>query len=165
MKNFIAIIQRAIGTTASETAILLFVVSITIIGTMCAQLLPTSGNHELVAAERVAYILDSLFAQQLPTLTGGDSVASHQEVNHLGDGKASYESHSRQASKQFFGKVNINKASLVQLQSIRGVGPATAQRIVEQRSRRPFRSVDDLLDVKGIGEKKLSAMRPFVSVQ
>lgn len=52
--------------------------------------------------------------------------------------------------------VEINTASLQQLDEITGVGPALAQRIVDAR---PFSSVDDLLKVKGIGEKTLQKIK------
>jgi Holliday junction DNA helicase RuvA len=45
-----------------------------------------------------------------------------------------------------------------------GVGPKLAQRIVEARGTRPFRSADDLRRVKGIGPKTLEKVRPFVTL-
>jgi competence protein ComEA len=46
-----------------------------------------------------------------------------------------------------------------------GVGPATAAAIVAQRERHgPFHSIDDLLDVRGIGAAKLDAFRDLVTV-
>lgn len=58
--------------------------------------------------------------------------------------------------------VNVNTASLEQLQMLPDVGPVTAQAILDAR---PFRSVNDLDRVKGIGPKKLDKMRPFVRVE
>lgn len=52
--------------------------------------------------------------------------------------------------------VNINTASAVELDAIVGIGPALAQRIIELR---PFDSLDDLLKVKGIGEKTLQKIK------
>ncbi len=54
------------------------------------------------------------------------------------------------------GQVEINTASLEQLDEITGVGPVLAQRIVDAR---PFSSLDDLLKVKGIGEKTLQKIK------
>ncbi|MEK7658350.1 MAG: lamin tail domain-containing protein [Patescibacteria group bacterium] len=53
-------------------------------------------------------------------------------------------------------KVEINTASLAQLDEIIGIGPVLAQRIIEAR---PFLSVDDLIKVKGIGEKTLQKIK------
>ncbi len=63
------------------------------------------------------------------------------------------------------GPVNLNTATLDQLDTLPGVGPATAQAIIDERERRGgFRSVDDLLEVRGIGPAKLDAIRDLVTV-
>ncbi len=63
------------------------------------------------------------------------------------------------------GPVNLNTATAEQLDALPGVGPATAQAILEYRKEHGrFRTVDELLDVRGIGEAKLAALRPKVRV-
>jgi competence protein ComEA len=60
--------------------------------------------------------------------------------------------------------IDINTATATQLEELPGVGPVLAQRIVDVRSERgPFLAVEDLLDVPGIGEAKLSQMRDAIS--
>jgi len=55
--------------------------------------------------------------------------------------------------------VNVNTASFDELQTISGIGPATAQRIVDERRKGPFKSLDDLqARVKGIGESRVRKM-------
>lgn len=59
--------------------------------------------------------------------------------------------------------VSLGSATLEQLETLDGVGPATAQKIVAYRTEHGgFRSVDDLANVPGIGPKKLAAMKPHV---
>jgi competence protein ComEA len=59
--------------------------------------------------------------------------------------------------------VSLGSATLAQLETLDGVGPATAQKIVAYRTQHGgFRSIDDLANVPGIGPKKLAAIRPHV---
>jgi competence protein ComEA len=61
--------------------------------------------------------------------------------------------------------VDLNTATVADLESLPGIGPATARAIVEHRRRYgPFRSVDDLLAVRGIGPAKLAQLRDRVRV-
>ncbi len=61
--------------------------------------------------------------------------------------------------------VDLNTATLDELDTLPGVGPTTAQAILDYRAENgPFRSVDDLLDVRGIGDAKLEALRDRVTV-
>jgi competence protein ComEA len=63
------------------------------------------------------------------------------------------------------GPLDLNTATLEQLDALPGVGPATAQAIIAERDRRGgFRSVDDLLEVRGIGPAKLEQLRDLVTV-
>ncbi len=63
------------------------------------------------------------------------------------------------------GIVDINSATLADLDALPGVGPSTAQAIIDYRvANGPYASVDDLLNVRGIGPSKLAAMRARVRV-
>lgn len=63
------------------------------------------------------------------------------------------------------GLVNINDADQAALETLPGVGPSTAQAIIEYRTEHGrFRSVDDLLNVRGIGPAKLSQIKPHARV-
>ncbi|PHM16726.1 MAG: competence protein ComEA [Sulfuricurvum sp. PD_MW2] len=64
-----------------------------------------------------------------------------------------------------FGSVNINAANSAQLQTLYGIGPAKAQEILRYRKMHGgFKSVDELVNVKGIGEKTMIKLRPQISV-
>lgn len=63
------------------------------------------------------------------------------------------------------GATNLNTATVDDLDELPGVGPVTAQSIVDWRTENgPFRSVDDLLEVRGIGEGTLGDLRDLVTV-
>jgi competence protein ComEA len=63
------------------------------------------------------------------------------------------------------GKVDLNKATLEQLDGLPGVGPVTAQRILDWRTRSgKFSRVDQLREVEGIGERRFSQLKDLVTV-
>ncbi|WDT76028.1 MAG: helix-hairpin-helix domain-containing protein [Candidatus Manganitrophus sp.] len=60
-------------------------------------------------------------------------------------------------------KVDLNSAAVAIIETLPAVGPKLAQEIVRYREERgPFRKVEDLLEVKGIGPKKLSRLAPYL---
>jgi competence protein ComEA len=69
------------------------------------------------------------------------------------------------ASSAAASPIDLNTASIAQLDTLPGVGPATAQAIIDYRSQHGrFRSVDELLKVRGIGQAKLDQIRALVRV-
>jgi competence ComEA-like helix-hairpin-helix protein len=62
--------------------------------------------------------------------------------------------------------VNLNTATSEQLQEVPGIGPSTAEKILQARkSYGAFKSVDDLQAIKGIGPKRLEKMRKYLTVK
>lgn len=64
------------------------------------------------------------------------------------------------------GQVNINTASVQELQLLPRVGPSLAQRIVDFRAENgPFKAPEELTRVKGFGEKSFEALQPYLTVK
>ena len=64
-----------------------------------------------------------------------------------------------------FAAVNLNTATKDELDAVKGIGPAKAQAIIDYRTKNgPFKSVDDLKNVKGFGDKTVAKMRSELSV-
>jgi comEA protein len=61
--------------------------------------------------------------------------------------------------------INLNTATAAELQQVPGIGPSTADKILKMRkSYGPFKSVDDLRAIKGIGPKRLEKMRKYLTI-
>ncbi|MBC7362238.1 MAG: helix-hairpin-helix domain-containing protein [Candidatus Aminicenantes bacterium] len=62
-------------------------------------------------------------------------------------------------------KININTASAAELQNLPRIGPKVAQRIVDYRTQNgPFKKVEDLMKVRGIGEKVFNQIKDLITV-
>ena len=62
------------------------------------------------------------------------------------------------------GRIDINSASAAELAKLPGIGPSKAQAIVEFREKEPFAKSEDLLKVKGIGDKLYDSIKDQVTV-
>lgn len=140
--------------TTTETTILIWCSALMVVGAFGARLFPETTVHEHIDAPTLLAYLDSTSAiTAAPIISDRDSGTAVPNVSKSSvDKKVPHQS------------IHVNTATLTQLQQLPGIGPAMAQRIVEARNKRRFASIEDLLDVKGIGVKKLEKMRPFLVV-
>ena len=60
------------------------------------------------------------------------------------------------------GKININNCSKEELMSLSGVGEVLATRIIEYRETNEFKSIDDIMNVSGIGNKKFENIKDYL---
>ncbi len=71
-----------------------------------------------------------------------------------------------ESSSNESGMININSATAAELESLPGVGPSTAQKIITHRQENgDFPSIDAIMDVTGIGEAKFAAMSALITVE
>jgi competence protein ComEA len=61
--------------------------------------------------------------------------------------------------------VNVNTATVAQFEALSGIGPSMAQRIVTYREKNgPFKKLEDLMNIQGIGEKSFLKLRPLLTI-
>lgn len=64
-----------------------------------------------------------------------------------------------------FATVDLNSATVVELEAVKGIGPAKAKAIVDYREKSgPFKSIEDLKSVKGFGDKTIKKLEPELTV-
>ncbi len=63
-------------------------------------------------------------------------------------------------------KINLNTATLSQLNGLPGIGPVIAERILELREKSgPYKRIEDLMNIRGIGEKKFLKLKDLITVK
>ena len=114
-----------------------------------------SGDADISILNRASKVSDGM---KVTVPTQGEQVSS------AGDGDTGTAA-SSQSTAQASGLVNINTATADELQALSGVGPSTAQAIVDDREKNGlFASVEDLMRVSGIGEKKFAKIKDSICV-
>lgn len=99
-------------------------------------------------------------------LPGGAVLSSVSPAEHSSSVPSTSNTPKQATGKTTGGKININTASAQQLSDgLSGIGETIAQRIVAYREQHgPFKSIDGLKNVNGIGDKKFADIRAFVTV-
>ncbi len=85
-------------------------------------------------------------------------------VGLLAAGSAEAAGNRRGPKVQVTGVLNLNQASLAQLDLLPGVGAAAAKKIAAYREKTPFKRIEELVKVKGFGKKKFEKLKPYLTV-
>jgi len=161
--SIIAKIQNIFGISKAELSI----ASIVLLGLILGLFLKAFdySNHEQEISENeIYYSLDSLAEDQKTTYIGTDIRNNPYPDLEKADTivkKTGFQKKPKISS----GTININKASKLELMNLPGVGESTALKIMEYRSRQTFSNASDIMNIKGIGQKKYEKMKPFIDVK
>lgn len=115
----------------------------------------TTQNADL-SKVNLAYVLEDAQKVYIPSL--------YEEIEEYVDESAGESVVEKDVGSKG-GKINLNKASVEELQTISGVGESTANKIISYRNTNgKFNSIEELKNVSGIGDKKFEDIKEFVTV-
>ena len=115
-----------------------------------------------VTSMNLVYQINSNMSFYIPTVKEVESGKSDGTNVIRGKGTFIWGAESEGAKSQ--AKVNINTADKATLQTLPGIGEATAGAIIEYRNKNPFKTVEDLKKVSGIGDAKFERVKEFITV-
>jgi competence protein ComEA len=154
--NLIDKFNHYFGFTKNESRIILFLTATFLFG-----LILKFANVSFQPQQEYDYSeSDSIFAVRSRQLVFDSADASMSDADSLKRHNAS------DNKAQSSSIVNINTASKNDLVNLPGIGNMTAERIIQYRNEHgPFKTIEDLQNVKGIGMKKFERIAPFVKVK
>lgn len=121
-----------------------------------------TARAELTAVNLAAVVTDG---QQIVVPERGAAGAVTAQATGAAGGSSAASSAASGSVGSVGALVNINTASLTELDALEGVGPATAQKIIDYRTANgPFKTIDEIKNVSGIGDAKFAAMKDSITV-
>jgi competence protein ComEA len=109
--------------------------------------------------------LVTTLALALTVLTGSTALASGPSTEDSEPESDTTSQTSSRSSASLEGQININTATMAELEALPGVGPAIAERIVSYRKDNPFKQRNQIMRVKGIGEKTFAKIKDYLVVE
>lgn len=115
-----------------------------------------------ITAINLAYILED--GEKIYIPKKGEELESETTISSSSSQSSSYSNYSSSSLKT--NKININKATQTELETIPGVGPSTALKIINYREENgKFSSIEDIKNVSGIGDSKYEQMKEYITIK
>lgn len=156
-------LQTFFGVSKSELAVSSIILLGLFLGLVLKNLNYDKENNN-PTADAIYKALDSLAESQKANYIGTDIKNNPSDENSRGNNTIKNNS-IPEKQKITSGKININTASKLELMNLPGVGESTAIKILEYRTHQKFYSPEDIMNIKGIGQKKYEKMQPFIEVK
>lgn len=155
----VAKIQNLFGASKIELTVVTLILSGLLVGQFVTL-------HEREDLQEISQQLEAYNSAMSTTFVGIDNEGNINKDLALADTVINKESGfpSSKPKQELVGKIDINKASKVELMKLKGVGESTARRIIEYRKKRQFTTIADIQNVKGIGPKKFENLREHIFV-
>lgn len=166
MDKFITKMQNLTQTSKSE----LFVASLILLGLMIGIVVDFNKEQPKSELSNDIYLyLDSVAEAEATSYTGTDKHSNVIEELAAGDTivkrKELFSQHTKKKEELISGKINLNTASKVELMKLPNVGEKTANKIIIYRESQPFNSIEEIKNIKGIGDAKFARMKNFIEVK
>lgn len=108
----------------------------------------------------LAYILEDGEKIYIPKI-GEQLKTENESSSHLSSSYSTYSSNTLKDNK-----ININKATQTELETIPGIGPSTALKILEYREKNgKFKNIEDIKNISGIGDSKYEKMKNYITIK
>lgn len=164
-ENFLKL-QSISGASRNEIIAVIIIIFGLLLGSVVKYIYYNDTKNDRIS-QKITYLLDSLAEVSRSTYIGTDpsGVPDSELVKGdtiVKDGSVYSVSLKKELPKE---KININTASKNELMKLPGVGEATANIIIEFRYKKKFEAPEDLMYVKGIGQKKFAKLKDFIVVK
>jgi comEA protein len=158
-------LQSAFGFTKQEIIILIIFLSGGIMGMIVRRtgVISLTGMRTQEGIQRANNIIDSILKAEdarVDSVLAGSQI--HDSMPSLLDKDLGIQFPKKEVKIPTI--IDLNKATKDALMNLPGIGPSTAEKIIEYRKENAFTSIEDIMNVKGIGEKKFEKIKQWLSV-
>ncbi len=171
IKNYINNLKSMSGVTHGELLAVAFVLGGLLLGFIIqrAEALSFFGSPAPPIQEQIFLALDSLAEANRTTYIGtnidNEPDSALAKADTVVEKEVFLGSQLPSKKEDFRGTINLNTATRVELMQISGIGEKTAMAIIAYRKDNKFQAIEEIMNIRGIGEKKFEKMKAHITVK